>query len=72
MAKNAKKKVVAPVKIIDGKCGSIQYKMPADFAKDLLKGRKGAEAKIDAQIYLCQYVDEQYGLLGHCTKVIFE
>ena len=50
--------------------GSIEYKMPAEMAKIILKERKGNDARMDPQKYLCNYVNEQYGLKGNCVNVI--
>ena len=53
----------------NGKFGEIEYRMPETVIKDLLKNRKGADLKMDAQVYLCKYVDEQCGLMYRCVKV---
>lgn len=53
-----------------GKFGYIEYKMPINMAQAYLDDRKGAEVKVDPQKYLCNLVNEQYGLLGYCVKVI--
>lgn len=55
----------------NGKFGAIEYHMPEEEAKDLLKSRKGADLKMDAQAYLCKYVDEQCGLMYRCVRVVF-
>lgn len=47
-----------------------EYKMSPLCARDILKDRKGDDAKKDPQQYLCEYVTEQYGLLGTCIKVL--
>ena len=52
------------------KAGNIEYKMPEAMAKEFLKNRKGEEAKMNPQAYLCDIVNEQFGLKGYCTKVI--
>ena len=49
---------------------TVEYKMPNAIAKNILKSRKGPEAKIDPQKYLVNYVNEQLNLLCHCVKVI--
>ena len=49
--------------------GNIEYKMSAEMAKSILKTRKGAELKTHPQVYLCQYVNEKFGLKGTCVKV---
>ena len=51
---------------------SYEYKMSKATAMDLLKNRKGDEKKLDNQKYLCNYVNQTYGLLYVCTKVIIE
>lgn len=63
---SALNRVPAPI----GKAGDIEYKMSRECAEGILKDRKGPEAKMHPQAYLCQYVNEQYGLLGNCVKVI--
>jgi hypothetical protein len=73
--KPVKKKVTNPSALakgpaVLGKAGDIEYKMSRECAEGILKDRKGPEAKIHPQTYLCQYVNEQYGLLGNCVKVI--
>lgn len=47
-----------------------EYKMSAECARNILKNRSGADAKKNPQQYLCEYVTEQYGLLGTCIKVL--
>ena len=47
-----------------------EYKMSAECARNILKDRKGNDAKKNPQQYLCEYVTEQYGLLGTCVKVL--
>lgn len=49
----------------------IEYKMPEAFAKQLLKKRKDDENKVRPQEYLCNYVNEQFGIKGICVKVIY-
>ena len=66
---NVKKKV-APVAVTGDKAGDFEYKMSRDCAADILRDRKGPEAKMGAQDYLCFYVNEQLGLRGNCVKVI--
>ncbi len=48
----------------------IHYQMPKAMADDLLSTRNKAEMKIDPQKYLCDYVNDQLGLLGHCVHVV--
>ena len=52
------------------KAGTIEYKMPEQTARELLKMRKGEETKMTPNEYLCKVVNEQYGLLGCCVRVI--
>lgn len=47
-----------------------EYKMSADCARNILKNRSGQDAKKNPQQYLCEYVTEQYGLLGTCIRVL--
>lgn len=49
--------------------GGIEYNMPKEFAKMLLKSRKGNEVNMQPQDFLCKYVNEELGILGNCTKV---
>lgn len=49
--------------------GNIEYKMSADMARSILRSRKGADLKVHPQEYLCRYVNETFGLKGHCVKV---
>ena len=52
--------------------GSIEYKMPEELAKQLLKKRKGVEGvnKMKPNEYLCYVVNEEFGIKGNCVKVI--
>lgn len=50
-------------------CGSVEYRMSKEMAKDILGDRKGPDKKIPAQKYLVNYVNEQMGLLYKCVKV---
>ena len=53
------------------KAGSIEYKMSHEQAQTLLKARKGdEELRMHPQQYLCKVVNEQYGLIGNCIKVL--
>ena len=44
--------------------------MSKELAKQLLNSRKGTEKNIPAQQYLCQVVNEEFGILGNCTHVV--
>ena len=45
--------------------------MPTAMAQAILDERTGADAKKDPQKYLCDFVNEQYNLLGYCVQVSF-
>lgn len=64
MAKN-KKKVVVSNK------GDFEYKMTKEMANAYLNTRKGEEKKKHPQEYLCQVVNNEFGIKGTCTKVLF-
>ena len=49
--------------------GPVEYRMSPAMAKELLKNRKGADAKMRPQDFLCKYVNEEFGLKGHCVVV---
>jgi hypothetical protein len=49
--------------------GEIEYRMSVEMAREILKARKGEDAKMHPQKYLCQYVNEECGLKGYCTLV---
>ena len=51
--------------------GTIEYKMTAEMAAMYLKARKGADKQLDPQPYLCKVVNEEFGIKGECTKVLF-
>ena len=52
------------------KPGAIEYKMPEKMAQELLKNRKGDEAKMRPNDFLCMVVNENFGLLYNCVNVI--
>ena len=52
------------------KCGYVEYKMPKLMAEEYLKNRSGEDKKLRPNEYLCKVVNEGFGLLGECTKVI--
>ena len=54
------------------KAGTIEYKMPTMVAKEYLKMRSAEDKKMKPNDYLCKVVDEQYGLLRKCTRVILD
>jgi hypothetical protein len=44
--------------------------MPKQMAKELLRTRKGDDLKMRPNDYLVKVVNENFGLLHHCTRVI--
>lgn len=52
------------------KSGYIEYKMPEKMAQAYLSERKGEDAKMHPNDYLCRLVNETFGLKGYCTRVI--
>lgn len=52
------------------KIGNIEYKMPEVMAKTYLHNRKGEDKKKHPQEYLCEVVNNEFGILGTCTRVI--
>ena len=50
--------------------GGIQYEMTKEMAKQLLATRKGAEQNMPPQKFLCQVVNEEFGVKGNCTRVL--
>ena len=47
----------------------LEYKMPEAMYNELVKQAK-KENSGDIQTFLCKYVNEQFGLLGTCVRVI--
>lgn len=47
-----------------------KYEMPNSMAREYLKDRKGSDAKMDANDFLCKVVNDNFGLKGRCVKVI--
>lgn len=47
--------------------GFIEYKMSPEMIADVLNDVK---KNVDPQKYLCDYVNDQYGLMGYCVRVI--
>lgn len=64
MIKN-KKKVVVSQK------GNFEYKMTKEMANAYLKDRKGTDKNKHPQDYLCQVVNNEFGIKGNCTRVLF-
>lgn len=52
--------------------GYVEYKMPMAQIKAILKTRKNKEKNGSNQKYLCDYVKNNYGILGTVTRVIGE
>ena len=48
----------------------VEYRMPKASIIDLLNNRNKLEQKINPQKYLCDYVNNEYGLMGYCVRVI--
>lgn len=48
----------------------ITYKMSKETAKIYLKSRKGNEAKINPNAFLCSIVNAEYGVKGTCVEVV--
>ena len=49
---------------------TFEYKMTAAMADNYLRMRKGAQKNISMQEYLCNIVNEEFGIKGICTKVL--
>lgn len=62
--------IINKVGSLNEKAGCIEYKMPELMARELLKNRKGDEAKMRPNDFLCMVVNENFGLKGHCVNVI--
>lgn len=65
MAKN-KKPVVSTINR-----GYFEYKMNKDMANAYLNARKGEDKKKRPQEYLCQIVNDNFGIKGTCIKVLY-
>lgn len=63
----AARQYVKPTEIRAGR--EFEYKMPMAVYEDILKECKKSKGG-DAQTYLCSWVNEQFGLLGTCVRVI--
>ena len=51
---------------------TVEYKMSKTLAAEILKHRKGTDAKKNPQESLVRYVNEQCGLLHPCVRVIVD
>ena len=47
----------------------VKYKMSEQMARELLRERKGADAKMNPNEYLCKFVNEQFSIKGVCVEV---
>lgn len=59
--------IVKPTNIKAG--GMIEYKMPYGTYNEYVNAAKKSNIG-DIQAYLCNIVNEQYGILGNCVRVI--
>ena len=50
--------------------GAVEYKMPIEMAKNLLKNRKGEDKKLRPNEFLCKVVNAEFGIKGTCVNVI--
>ena len=51
--------------------GYFEYKMTKEMANTYLNARKGEEKKKHPQEYLCQIVNNEFGIKGTCTRVTY-
>ena len=51
--------------------GLFEYKMTKEMADAYLNSRKGDDKKKRPQEYLCQIVNNEFGIKGTCTRVLF-
>lgn len=54
----------------NGKAGFCEYEMLKSDADGLLKSREGEDRNMNSQDYLCKFVNEEYGLMKFCTRVL--
>ena len=47
-----------------------EYRMSKAMVKTLMAKRKGTDANLSNQKYLCKCVDEEFGIKGHCVRVL--
>lgn len=50
---------------------NFEYKMSKEMANAYLKDRKGEERKKHPQKYLCEIVNNEFGMMGTCTRVTY-
>lgn len=53
-----------------GHRGLIEYHMNRKDAEDILLLQKREGKRTDPQKWLCDYINETFGLIGYCVKVI--
>lgn len=51
------------------KNNNFEYKMSKEMANAYLKDRKGEERKKHPQKYLCEVVNNEFDIMGTCTRV---
>ena len=51
--------------------GYFEYKMTKEMANAYLNSRKSDDKKKHPQEYLCQIVNNEFGVKGTCTRVLF-
>ena len=56
---------------LTNKAGFVEYKMSEALAKELLKNRKGKKIKMRPVEYLCQVVNQEFGLKSICINVTY-
>lgn len=49
---------------------NVEYEMSREFAREILKTRKGNELNIPPQKFLCDYVNRTFGVKGNVVHVI--
>lgn len=57
--------------VVLGQKGNFEYKMSKEMANAYLKGRKSTDKNKHPQDYLCQIVNNEFGIKGNCTRVLF-
>ena len=50
---------------------NFEYKMSKEMANVYLKDRKGEERKKHPQKYLCEIINNEFGIMGTCTRVTY-
>lgn len=66
MAKNNKKNTTSTINY-----GYFEYKMSKELATSYLSARKGEDKKKHPQEYLCQIVNNEFGIKGICGRVLY-